>query len=177
MECVEVTRVYRDAARALGIPGRPDLLLMDAETLPAGIMERQGFIGAALLVHSLALDAYLRERIAKNGTPVGFVAYTGESFGILTAAVASGSLSVHDGVRIAQAFTPLMLQTAGAQSTDEAFARTIAAYRTDGRFPDGAVLVKEVFQTATKQMTTRTVSHAETLKGLVRHDEGRQRQP
>ena len=124
----EVTRVYRDAARALGIPGRPDLLLMDAETLPAGIMERQGFIGAALLVHSLALDAYLRERIAKNGTPVGFVAYTGESFGILTAAVASGSLSVHDGVRIAQAFTPLMLQTAGAQSTDEAFARTIAAY-------------------------------------------------
>jgi Cytochrome P460 len=42
---------------------------------------------------------------------------------------------------------------------------TIAAYRTDGRFPDGAVLVKEVFQTATKQMTTGTVSHAETLKG------------
>jgi hypothetical protein len=42
---------------------------------------------------------------------------------------------------------------------------TIAAYRKDGRFPDGAVLVKEVFQTATKQMTTGTVSHAETLKG------------
>jgi hypothetical protein len=42
---------------------------------------------------------------------------------------------------------------------------TIAAYREDGRFPDGAVLVKEVFQGATEQLTTGTVSHAETLKG------------
>jgi hypothetical protein len=42
---------------------------------------------------------------------------------------------------------------------------TITAYRKDGRFPDGAVLVKEVFQAATGQMTTGTVSHAETLKG------------
>ena len=42
---------------------------------------------------------------------------------------------------------------------------TITAYRKDGRFPDGAVLVKEVFETATTGMTTGTVSHAETLKG------------
>ena len=38
---------------------------------------------------------------------------------------------------------------------------TIAAYRRDGRFPNGAVLVKEVFQAATGQMTTGTVSHSE----------------
>jgi hypothetical protein len=42
---------------------------------------------------------------------------------------------------------------------------TIAAYRKDGRFPDGAVLVKEVFETATGAMTTGTVSHADSLKG------------
>ena len=42
---------------------------------------------------------------------------------------------------------------------------TIAAYHKDGRFPNGSVLVKEVFQTATGGMTTGTVSHAETLKG------------
>src|SRR5215510_15494532 len=42
---------------------------------------------------------------------------------------------------------------------------TVAAYRNDGRFPDGAVLVKEVFVTGTAEMTTGTVSHAETLKG------------
>jgi hypothetical protein len=54
---------------------------------------------------------------------------------------------------------------------------TIAAYRKHGRFPDGAVLVKEVFETATGQMTTGTVSHAENLEGLVRHDEGQQGSP
>ena len=42
---------------------------------------------------------------------------------------------------------------------------TITAYRKEGRFPDGAVLVKEVFQAATGQMTTGTVSRADTLKG------------
>ncbi len=41
----------------------------------------------------------------------------------------------------------------------------VAAYRKDGRFPDGSVLVKEVFQTATTAMTTGTVSHAQSLQG------------
>jgi hypothetical protein len=42
---------------------------------------------------------------------------------------------------------------------------TIAAYRKDGRFPDGSVLVKEVFQAATRPMKTGTVSRAQELKG------------
>jgi hypothetical protein len=42
---------------------------------------------------------------------------------------------------------------------------TITAYRKSGRFPEGAVLVKEVFRAATGQMTTGTVSRADTLKG------------
>jgi Cytochrome P460 len=53
---------------------------------------------------------------------------------------------------------------------------TIAAYRKDGRFPDGAVLVKEVFQAATGQMTTGTVSRAGTLMGwfvMVKDTNGR----
>ena len=33
------------------------------------------------------------------------------------------------------------------------------------QFPDGTVLVKEVFEAATKPMTTGTVSHVERLKG------------
>jgi hypothetical protein len=41
----------------------------------------------------------------------------------------------------------------------------IDSYRRTGRFPDGAVLVKEVFATSTNEMTTGTVSHAEKLKG------------
>jgi hypothetical protein len=41
----------------------------------------------------------------------------------------------------------------------------IAAYRKDGRFPDGSVLVKEVFAATTSTMTTGNVSHAQNLKG------------
>lgn len=41
----------------------------------------------------------------------------------------------------------------------------IAAFRRDGHFPDGTVLVKEVHVTATESMTTGTVSHADKLAG------------
>ena len=41
----------------------------------------------------------------------------------------------------------------------------IDAYRKTGHFPEGAVLVKERFHTATQQMTPGTVSHAEKLVG------------
>jgi len=50
------------------------------------------------------------------------------------------------------------------------------AYKAGGHFPEGTVLVKEVFQAATAPMTTGTVSHADTLKGwfvLVRDTTGR----
>jgi CheY-like chemotaxis protein len=53
---------------------------------------------------------------------------------------------------------------------------TIAAYRKDGHFPDGTVLVKEVFKTTTKDMTTGTVSSADTLAGwfvMVKDNVGR----
>jgi hypothetical protein len=42
---------------------------------------------------------------------------------------------------------------------------TVAAYRKDGRFPDGSVLVKEVFEATTAAMTTGTVSRAQKLQG------------
>jgi hypothetical protein len=44
---------------------------------------------------------------------------------------------------------------------------TIAAYRKDGHFPDGAVLVKEVFDTTTNDMTTGSVSSAGTNSGWL----------
>lgn len=42
---------------------------------------------------------------------------------------------------------------------------TAAAYRDTGKFPDGSILVKEVYRTATSGMTTGTVSHVDNLKG------------
>ena len=43
----------------------------------------------------------------------------------------------------------------------------IPAYRVTGRFPHGAVLVKEVFETDTADMTTGQVSHAGRLQGWI----------
>ena len=55
----------------------------------------------------------------------------------------------------------------GAKQIHDVYASpgAVAVYQESGHFPDGAVLVKEVFTTATEPMTTGTVSHAETLKG------------
>jgi len=53
---------------------------------------------------------------------------------------------------------------------------TAVAYLNTGRFPDGTVLVKEVFTTATEQMTTGTVSREQKLKGwfvMVKDSKGR----
>ena len=43
--------------------------------------------------------------------------------------------------------------------------KTVDAYRNTGVFPDGAVLVKDVFAGKTEQMTTGTVSYAGPLAG------------
>ena len=66
----------------------------------------------------------------------------------------------------------------GAQDIHVVYASpgSVAAYRKTGHFPDDTVLVKEVFEAATAQMTTGTVSHAEKLKGwfvMVRDTKGR----
>jgi hypothetical protein len=42
---------------------------------------------------------------------------------------------------------------------------TADQYRATGQFPNGAVLVKEVYETSTQDMATGTVSRESTLKG------------
>jgi hypothetical protein len=42
---------------------------------------------------------------------------------------------------------------------------TIEAFRKSGQFPDGTILVKEVFATQNDQMTTGLVSHVNALQG------------
>ena len=69
-------------------------------------------------------------------------------------------------------------QGRGSKELHNVFASpgSIEAYRKDGHFPDGTVLVKEVFKTATQELTTGTVSHADQLKGwfvMVRDSAGR----
>jgi hypothetical protein len=42
---------------------------------------------------------------------------------------------------------------------------TVVAYRKTGKFPDGAILIKELFSTTTASMTTGTVSRADKTMG------------
>jgi Cytochrome P460 len=58
-------------------------------------------------------------------------------------------------------------QGAGSRELHTVYAipGTISAYRESGRFPDGTVLIKEVYETSTAPMTTGTVSQARNLKG------------
>jgi hypothetical protein len=55
----------------------------------------------------------------------------------------------------------------GSSEIHETYATpgTIAAYHEGSHFPDGTVLIKEVYETSTAPMTTGTVSHARSLKG------------
>jgi Cytochrome P460 len=84
---------------------------------------------------------------------------------------AQGNLRVPEDYRIAYqllgAWAIAADQGAGSKELHVVYASpgTIAAYRKDAHFPDGSVLVKEVFATDTQPMTTGTVSHAQTLKG------------
>ena len=95
---------------------------------------------------------------------------------------ASGNLHVPDAYRTTYQFLGSWAVAAnqgqGSKELHMVYASpgTVTGYHKDGRFPDGAVLVKEVFETATGQMTTGTVSRAETLKGwfvMVKDSNGR----
>jgi len=67
-------------------------------------------------------------------------------------------------------------ESAGSKEIHQVYASpgAIDAFRKTGHFPDGTVLVKEVFDTSTNSMTTGTVSHPDQLKGwfvMVRDSE------
>jgi hypothetical protein len=98
------------------------------------------------------------------------------------AADANGNLHVPGGYRTTYEFLGTWAVAAdqgeGSKELHVVYASpgAIAAYRQDGHFPDGAVLVKEVHRAATEPMTTGTVSHADSLVGwfvMTRDSQGR----
>lgn len=53
---------------------------------------------------------------------------------------------------------------------------TVATFKSTGKFPDGAVLVKELFKTKTNSMTTGEISYATDLEGwfiMIKDTKGR----
>jgi hypothetical protein len=129
-------------------------------------------IGIAVVLAITAIAAHGRiDTAASSGEPK-----------TESVADANGNLHVPDDYRTAYQFLGSWAVAAdegqGSKDIHVVYASpgTVTAYRKDGHFPDGAVLVKEVFKAATAPMTTGTVSHADTLKGwfvMVRDSKGR----
>ena len=104
--------------------------------------------------------------------------------GTVSAVDSNGNLSVPHDYRASYQYLGSWAvaadQAAGAKELHVVYASPggVAAYRSRGIFPDGTVLVKEVYAAATAQMTTGTVSHADTLKGwFVMMKDSRGRHP
>jgi hypothetical protein len=119
-------------------------------------------------------------------TTAGVAAYgvapLGDWAGTQAVVDASGNLHVPDSYRTTYQFLGAWAVAAdqgqGAKDLHVVYASpgAIDEYRKDGRFPDGTVLVKEVFTAHTAQMTTGTVSSADILKGwfvMVKDSKGR----
>ena len=109
-------------------------------------------------------------------------AQAGYSGNAESAADALGNLRVPEGYRTTYEYLGSWSvadeKKTGAKQIHMVYASpgTITAYRQSGRFPDGTVLVKEVYAAATSPMTTGIVSHAQKLAGwfvLVRDDNAR----
>ena len=90
---------------------------------------------------------------------------------VQTPADAQGNIQVPDGYRTSYQFLGTWAVAGsdgkGSEQIHAVYASpgAIDGYLKDGHFPDGATLVKEVFAAATADMTTGTVSRAQTLKG------------
>ena len=116
-------------------------------------------VSAALIAGSVGVMAQMN-RAACSGGPAGTKVVD-----------ANGNLRVPENYRtLYQALGSWAIAAdvgSGSKQIHDVYASpgTIDAFRETGRFPDGAVLVKEVFATSTNSMTTGTVSHADKLKG------------
>jgi hypothetical protein len=126
--------------------------------------------GMAGLLAIVAAHAQMGMTTPSNGTKAGPVVDS------------AGNLRVPDAYRTSYQFLGAWAiaadQGPGSKEFHTVYASpgTIDVYRKDGRFPDGSVLVKEVYQAATGKKTTGTVSHAENLKGwfvMVKGENGR----
>ncbi|MCU6670774.1 hypothetical protein M8013_18770 [Enterobacteriaceae bacterium H4N4] len=160
-----IEKIYRDAAVAMGYGDQPRKMLITPETLPEGKMERQGFIGASFLTHNLALAARFYAEAQQQNQHIQFIAYGGESFGMINAAVASGALSIGDGVKNANFFTPYILLA--SESYDDPFSQAIIDYYPS-TFKEQA-LVSELYYVIALRGREKELNEALTsLKGKMK---------
>jgi hypothetical protein len=90
----------------------------------------------------------------------------------LSIADATGAMHVPDGYRTSYDYlgtwsiaAPKGKEGAAEMHVVYASPKAVDGYKKNGKFSDGDVLVKEVYETETVPMTTGIVSHTEKLKG------------
>jgi Cytochrome P460 len=136
----------------------------------------------AVHVKNLAISGIVAATIAYVGYGAMRTTAAGDSSSAAAVVDATGKLRVPQDYRTTyQSFGSWAIaadEGRGSKEVHVVFASpgSIETYRKDGHFPDGTVLVKEVFKTATKELTTGTVSRADQLKGwfvMVRDSAGR----
>ncbi|MFI5348010.1 MAG: hypothetical protein ACHQ2Z_00580, partial [Elusimicrobiota bacterium] len=123
----EVQDLYRRAAGALGLAG-PERLFLTAENLPQDRARKSAFIAASFLTYNAALAAKLAHEADQGKTPIAFSAYSGESLGVLTAAVAAGAVSIEDGVKIAAFLLEAIDRVQNAESGEPQQVLTVENY-------------------------------------------------
>lgn len=101
-----VQSLYREAAVALNIRDEkgdpnPQALWFSPENIPDYSDRQNGKIYVLFLLHNLCLDQLYREQKKSDIT-----AYSGISLGMLTASIASGALSLRDGLLLANFLLP-----------------------------------------------------------------------
>jgi malonyl CoA-acyl carrier protein transacylase len=127
----DICDAYTQGAAALGLEAKQ--MVLTPANLPEDRIERQAFLGAALLVHGIVLQRHLDSEAARAGTQIHFAAFTGESFGIITAAVAADALSIADGTKLAYLLAPFILIGAeGAQGVSPLQARIASLLAQSG---------------------------------------------
>jgi hypothetical protein len=110
----QVRKIYEEAAEILHLEkdGKPDpeqLFLTDKHI--SGRLWVDAHIYSSVLVYNLALQAQLLHQGDQRGMFSRFDAYAADSFGILEAAVASGALTLRDGLLLAQNHSDVLWNT------------------------------------------------------------------
>lgn len=121
-------------------------------------------VNSNIVVMSVVVAAILALFFAATGTTLA----AGNAVAVVNA---HGDLRVPENYRTSYEFLGTWAvaadQGSGAKQMHSVYTSpgTSAAYRKTGKFPEGAVLVKEVFAAATAPMSTGTVSRSDELKG------------
>lgn len=115
----EVQDIFEQSARILNYrtpEGELDItpFFMEEKDVPTNVVAKWNFIGSAMTVYNLALFTHLK----KANPHIHLHSVGGESFGMIAAAVVAGSLSLEDGLKVANTTLGYIYEAAHSGTRD-----------------------------------------------------------